>query len=450
MTAMRISADAFSDPLGQHDTEVEPSAAVHSRTIVASFQIARQTVSGGSAIGVATSVDGGQTWFAQSLGGITRLTGGTAESASDAAVAYDAAHAVWLIAMLPIVNGQVPYSEVVRSRDGIHWSPPVAVSGGDVSDDKEWISCDNVAASPHFGNCYVTWDDAGRNGIDEVSVSRDGGVTWGAPRTSSDAGTGIDAIAVPQSNGNVVVVSDDQNETNVFAFVSHDGGVTWGPSHPVAQIIDHFQAGNLRSGPLVSSVADATGKIYAVWQDCRFEAACAADDLVLATSQDGVAWTAPQRIPLDPLNSGVDHFIPGLGIDALTTGANAHLGLTYYAYANAACTSACALSANYSASLDGGTTWSAPVSLDTAMIPSWLPSTTEGTMVADYVATVFAGGNPVSVFANAGAPTGGLFNEATYARLPRMQLAFLARRIDNRERPVPHAHSDHAPRHFKP
>ena len=449
ITAIRISADPFSDPFGQHATEVEPSAATHGQTIVAGFQVARQFQSGGSAIGVATSLDGGRTWTAQTLRA-TRLTGGTADSASDAAVAYDAAHGVWLIAVLPIVNGSVPYPEVVASIDGLRWGTPVRVGSGDVNDDKEWIACDNSAASPHYGSCYVTWDDAGRNGVDEVSTSSDGGLTWNAPRTSADAATGIGAIAVSQPNGNVTVISDDQNEVNLFAFTSRDGGATWGPSHPIAQIIDHFQAGNLRSGALVSPAVDGAGRIYAVWQDCRFENQCAADDLVLSSSQDGATWSSPQRIPLDTIGSGVDHFIPGLGVDPATNGAGAHLGLTYYIYANAACANACALSPAYSSSMDGATSWSAPLSLDTSMHPVWLARTTEGVMVADYVATVFSTGNPVAIFANANAPAAGLFQEAMYAANPRTGSTMLTRRINRNERPVLNAHSDHPPRHFKP
>ena len=442
---LQISSDHFTDPVGQHDTEVEPSAAVHGATILAAFQVARQVVAGGSAIGVAVSNDGGSTWAAQPLPLVTRLTGGAADSASDAVVAYDASHAVWLVASLPIVAGRVPYPEVSRSSDGLQWDAPVPVSSGDVSDDKEWIACDDVPASPHYGSCYATWDDDGRQGLLESAVSRDGGVTWGVSRTSSNSATGIGAQAVPMPNGDVVIVSDDYNEASVLAYVSHDGGASFGPAQTISPVVDHFQGGDLRSGPLVSTAVDAAGTAYAVWQDCRFEPACAADDLVLATSRGGTAWTAPVRLPLDPVGSGVDHFIPGLGISP-----SGELGLTYYTYAKAACPGGCILSAALTASPDGGVSWSAPIADMAAMSTAWLPNTTEGVMVADYVATAFASGSPIGIFAQASPPSGGLFEQAIDAWRPSLPAALALRRVDRRERPVPNARSDHGPRRLRP
>ncbi len=448
MQPVRISADAFTDPLGQHDTEVEPSAAEHGSTIVAAFQVARQNVAGGSAIGVGTSLNAGITWSATTLPGITKLSGGIANSASDAAVAYDAAHGAWLVAVLPIINANTSYPEVSRSTDGVTWNQPVRVSFGDVYDDKEWIACDNAPSSPYFGHCYVSWDDAGRNGLVLFSTTTDGGATWSTEAHSSDSVTGVDAQAVPRPNGDVVVVSDDYNEASVLATVSHDGGITWGPSTTVASIIDHFQAGNLRSGPLISAEADASGTIYALWPDCRFEQSCVADDLVFSTSTDGRQWTPPQRVPLDAIGSGVDHFIASVGVDPSTAGSGAHVGVTYYSYATSACGSSCLLSAAFAASPDGGKTWTAPASPGATMAPPWLAVTTQGVMVADYVATVFVSGKPVSIYAQAFAP-GALLNEAIYAWSPNPVLA-LARRSALGERPVAGAKSDHPREHFVP
>ncbi len=311
LSAIRVSTDSFSDPLGQHATEVEPSMAAHGLAVVAAFQIARQFVAGASAVGVARSQDGGTTWTAQSLPMLTKLTGGSADSASDPVVAYDTAHAVWLVATLPVSNGIVPAPEVSRSADGLQWDAPVRVGTGDVSDDKEWIACDGAPSSPHYGRCYVTWDDDGRGGLIETSVSSDGGVTWSAPRPSADSATGIGAQAVPRPNGDVAIVSDDFNEASVLAFVSRDGGSTWSASRRLSSIVDHFQGGGLRSGPLVSTAVDGGGTIYAVWQDCRYEAACFADDLVLATSTDGVTWSPPHRIPVGSDRERHRPFHPG-------------------------------------------------------------------------------------------------------------------------------------------
>ena len=48
------------------------------------------------------------------------------------------------------------------------------------------------------------------------------------------------------------------------------------------------------------------------------------------------------------------------------------------------------------------------------MTHSWLASTTQGTMVGDYISTSFSGGTAHPVFAVATAPSGSVFNEAMY------------------------------------
>ncbi len=440
-----VSADALSDPNGQHATEVEPGAAASGATIVAAFQVARQFVAGASGVGAATSFDGGRTWTASLLAGVTTVTGGAAQSAGDASVAHDQAHGVWLVALLPVVSGTAPYPMVVRSIDGVHFGAPVAVSHGDVSDDKEWVACDNASTSPQFGTCYVAWDDFGRNGLIEISTSRDGGRTWSVARTSADSAIGIGAQAVSLSNGTAVVIGDDFNEASVFAFVSHDGGQTWSASKRIAAIVDHSQGGNLRSGSLISTASGGSRGVYAVWQDCRFEPSCSANDLVFVSSSDGVQWSQPQRIPLDAIGSGVDHFIPSLASDS---NAPARVGLSYYAYANAACGTTCALTAQYSESADGGATWTPPVTLSAPMSTLWLARTTQGRMVADYDATVFADGSPVSIFAQASAP-GMLLDEATFAG----RIAIVAnapRRAMRANELIRSTRPDHPPRHFRP
>ena len=108
------------------------------------------------------------------------------------------------------------------------------------------------------------------------------------------------------------------------------------------------------------------------------------------SSSDGVNWSGLSRVPADPVGSGVDHFIPGLGVDRATSGSSAHLGLTYYFYPKAACTvSTCQLDAAFMFSTDGGATWSSAVPLAGPMTLTWLPLTSQGYMVGDYIATSF-------------------------------------------------------------
>lgn len=443
----RLSTDTFTNPSSQHATEVEAGAFAFGSTIVSAFQVGRIFGGGAADIGFATSTDAGAHWVNGFLPGITVFAGGTFQAVSDPAVAYDSAHGVWMISHLPIGPGdQVGVS---RSSDGVNWEDPIIVSTTPDAD-KNWITCDNTPSSPFFGYCYVQWDDPVQAGLMFMSTSTDGGLTWGPAVNTVDLASGIGGQPVVQPNGTVVVPYQDWTGASMRVFVSNDGGTSWNASLMIATIIDHFAAGNLRTSALPTAVVDAAGKIYVVWQDCRFRTNCASNDLVMSTSEDAATWTGPSRIPIDPASSPVDHFIPGLAADPATLGGSAHLALTYYFYSSANCTAAnCALNAGFISSEDGGTTWNAPVLLAGPMSLSWLPDTFAGLMVGDYSSTVFAGGKAFSVFAVARAPSGALFDEPMYTTTSGLTVAQdMAVGTSDGEQPVPGAHSDHPPRAF--
>jgi hypothetical protein len=74
----------------------------------------------------------------------------------------------------------------------------------------------------------------------------------------------------------------------------------------VSALTFHRTAPRIRTPPLSSAEADRDGRIYVVWKDCRFEADCAANDLLLSTSDDGASWSQVRQIPLDPIGSNVE------------------------------------------------------------------------------------------------------------------------------------------------
>ena len=90
-------------------------------TLVAGFQTGRISPGGATAIGFSTSTDGGSTWTNGFLPGLTTgFGGGPYNAASDAAVAFDAKHGVWMIATIPILNTSTttPGVALNRSTDG--------------------------------------------------------------------------------------------------------------------------------------------------------------------------------------------------------------------------------------------------------------------------------------------------------------------------------------------
>lgn len=448
---VRLSVDPFTNAGSEHATEVEADTYAFGSTIVGTFQVGRFAGGGSSDIGWATSSDAGKTWKFGYLPGITKPENpkNPYPAASDPAVAFDAAHGVWLINSLPVPpGGSNPAVLVSRSTDALNWGNPVSVAAGPIGSDKNWITCDDTAASPFYGHCYVEWDDG--NLRVHVNASTDGGKTWGPTRAGGNNAFGLGGQPLVQPNGTVVVPFSDGGGADLD-IVSKDGGQTWSNAIRISPEADHGVA-TMRAPSLPSAQMDAAGTIYVAWHDCSFRAGCHANDIVFSSSTDGMHWTAKSRVPIDPTTSTVDHFLPGFGVDHLTAGANAHLGLTYFFFPKAACTrSTCQLFVGYVSSHNGGKTWSAPTTLAGPMNVTWLAHA-GGQFVGDYLATAFTpDGLAHSVFAVASAPSGGKFNEAmftTASGLPVTSGAFEFSSFG--ERPFPNAHSDHPRYHYPP
>lgn len=433
----RISSDVFTNPESQHATQVEPDSFAHGNTVVAAFMTGRYVLKGGgSAIGFATSTDGGRTWTDGTLPSLTVSTSpaGTYTRASDPSVAYDAVHGKWLISSLalkePCPTDCQSAVLVSASSDGLTWSAPATVSPpiGVFAHDKNWTVCDNGPASPRRGTCYTSFSDFANGRRIVTSRSTDGGLTWSAPVGSPDAAaTGLGAQPVVQPDGSLVVVFlAGADESQIGSIRSTDGGATFGSMAAIAGVarfpnqfppLPVLPHSPLRGRSLPTVEANAAGVIYAAWDDCRFRTGCSANDIVLSSSNDGVSWSTPARIPIDDVGSGVDHVVPGLGVDATTSGAGTRLALTFHTLSPAGCTLAtCELRVGFVSSTDGGATWSAPTELGNGpMSLSWLADTSQGRMVGDYVSTSFVdGGAAVAVFPVARAAASG-FDQATYA-----------------------------------
>jgi hypothetical protein len=417
VVATPISSDPYTNPTSQHRTQVEPDSFGFGNTVVATFQTGRFVNGGGSSnIGWATTTNAGRTWTTGMLPGTTVFQNGPWSRISDPSVAYDPAHGVWMISTLTfgMGSGSAPFGSpsgilVSRSTDGgLTWQNPVETFVGGFLD-KNWITCDTWSQSPHYGNCYQEWDDVGGGGQVFMNRSTDGGLTWSAP--ASPGAFGLGGQPVVQPNGTVVVPYE--GGPGIIAFRSLDGGVTWQNVVTVASVTDHGVAGNLRTSPLPSAEVAGDGKVYVAWQDCQFRTPCTRNDIVYSTSLDGVSWSAKTRVPIDPTDSTVDHFIPGLAVDRSTSGASTRLALAYYYYPVANCSSAtCELNAGFTSSTDAGATWTQARRMAGPFKLSWIAQTDQGPMVGDYISTSFAGG-PLAfpVFMVAKPPTGSTFDE---------------------------------------
>jgi len=416
-TLILVSSDPYTNATSQHRTQVEPDSFSFGSTIVVATQSGRFFDGGSSNVVFARSGDGGQTWTTGGMPNLTTIGGGGSFSrASDPVVAFAQESNTWLIGSLGI-GADATGDAVVVSRStngGQTWGNPITVGTGSFPD-KNWTACDNWQSSAFFGNCYTQWDENSDGNRIKMSTSTNGGATWGPVLNTVGNTTGLGGIPVPQPNGNVVVPIGNANQTAIRAFRSTNGGGSWSSGVTITNTQVHDVAGNIRHGPIPSSDVDAAGRVYTAWHDCRFRTGCTSNDIVMTTSLDGLTWTSVVRIPIDAVTSGRDHFIPGLAVDPTTSGATAHLALTYYYYPVAACTGdGCELRVGFVESFNGGSTWTAPRDLAGISRPSWISDTSQGRMVGDYISTSFVGNQawPVFSFATT-APSGGVFNQDT-------------------------------------
>ena len=413
IVARRLSVDPFTNSDSQHETAVEPDSAAFGSTVVAAFQVGRRENGGASNIGTAVSTDAGRTWRRSFLPGVTIYSSprGTEVAASDPSVAYDAVHRTWLVSSLTLEQNAT-HVYVSRSSDGRSWSAPVVAAGGPQLD-KEWIACDNGAASPFRGRCYLEYTDD-QQSITVSQFTTDGGQTWSAPVRADAFLVGTQPGVQP--NGTLVVVAGDFRGESaltgaIVALRSTDGGATF--SRTVISDLQSASNSPMRGIALPSAGVDSKGTIYAAWNDCRFRTACAHNDLVLSTSADGITWSQPVRIPLAPATSDSNFFVPGLSADPAHPG---HLAVDYATFSAGACRAgACTLDVGVVQSRDGGATWSPPQRLDAQPFStSWVPKA-EGQMIGDYLSTSFAHNRLVAVFPLATSPLGAKLRQGIFA-----------------------------------
>jgi hypothetical protein len=425
-----ISQDPFgavAGAVGQHATEVEPDSFSFGNTTVAAFQTGRVPDGGSTDIGFAVSDDGGQNWSHGFLPGVTAAATppGPYAAASDASVAFDSKHNAWIISYLGITSGNAVDVDESRSTDGGHtWSAPVKIAATGVFFDKNWTVCDNTQSNPSFGSCYTEFDNADSNDLELMSTSTDGGQSWGDALSPADNVHGLGGQPLVQPSGRVVVPFESTAGA-IRAFSSDDGGKSWNASVQVSPITEHEVAGDLRTESLPTAEVNKNGTVYVAWQDSRFEPGGSANDIVLSTSTDGTTWSQVRRIPIDAVGSGVDHFIPGLGVRPDSSGSSTSLALAYYFYPNAACTAdTCQLTVGFTSSMDNGQTWTAPETLAGPMKLNQIADTTQGRMVGDYISTSFVPGTQqaLPIYAVGMAPTGSdAFDEPMFTSVEQVR-----------------------------
>ncbi len=321
----------------QADTTVEPSIAVNPanpRNAVVGFQAGR--ADGAASNGYGFTFDAGKHWKYGLLPKLTGLTGGTFTAASDPVVAFGPENVVYFSSLA--FNATTSAIVNHTSHDGgRHWDAPTYVlnNPGEIFNDKNWVVVDNGKGTGHHtGRVYVLWD-VGEPVL--ASYSDDEGKTWLPAPSVVFPGQGIGTIPLVMPNGDLSVVfstaayvppigsstpPDNQLDTStagkLVMATAHGAGLVptgaplvFAPPVTVATYKGK-DVQDLRAGGLPSAAVDPkSGRIAVTWEDARYRHDDV-NDVVVATSDDGVRWTTPVRVNKGADDSDVDHFTPAI------------------------------------------------------------------------------------------------------------------------------------------
>lgn len=198
-------------------SQAEPDIAVNpfnDKNLVAVYQESRFRDGGARALNFSTSMDGGVTWVEGSLPQLTQELGGPWERASDPWVAFGPDNRVYYVTL--DFNETNPANQIgvsVSADGGLTWGPPVKVFRSELDfNDKEAIEVDTHPTSPYFGNVYVAWDINISQGAGFarqhllLARSTDGGASYRAPVVLRTAGGNIGAIPRVGPDGTVYVM----------------------------------------------------------------------------------------------------------------------------------------------------------------------------------------------------------------------------------------------------
>ena len=405
LVGRRLSRDPYTNQDSQHETEVEPDSFTYGPTTVATFQVGRRFGGAATNIGYAVTKDDGRTWTRGLLPGLTTASvpAGPHSNASDPVVAHDAKNGVWLISTLAL-DARTTRLAINRSTDGGgHWDSALVAAEEVVSQgiafDKNWIACDNSPTSPFFGRCYLAYTHSSDGDMLVVTYSGDGGVTWSPP---VDVGVqpAVGVFPVIRPSGELVLVY--LWESRPFAIASSrstDGGATFAPPVRIGDVrASSCGIRDFRAFSLPSADVDSNGRIWATWHDC---AQPRANEVFVATSDDGTAWA-----PAVSAVTGRNAVLPAIGIDP----ASGRVALAYFRGGPSG------IDAELVTSAGSPARWTVPMRLSARTMPlAWMPDTTSGRMLGDYISVHYAGGRPLVVWVLASPPVGSSLRQAIYA-----------------------------------
>ena len=140
--------------------------------------------------------------------------------------------------------------------------------------------------------------------------------------------------------------------------------------------------------------------MWATWHDCA-DAGGSDNDVFVSTSPDGVTWSEPVAV-----TRARNAVLPAIGIDPAT-------GRVAIAYMRSR---PAGMDVELTESAGAPSGFGAPQRLSAQSMPlRWMPNTTSGRMLGDYISVHHARGRPLVVWVLASEPVRGAFRQAVYA-----------------------------------
>ncbi len=340
------------------NAEVEPYVAVNPHlagNIVGVWQQDRWSNGGAHGLVAGFSFDGGATWGETTLPFNECANGLGYERASDPWVSIGPDGTAYTVSISFNNTNNNNAVAAATSRDGGQTWHNLSVIIADNEptiqffNDKESVTADPTKA----GVAYTVWDrleepngnpdanlhTAAFRGPTFFAKTTNGGLTWSSPKII------VNVPSRQQTIGNVIVVNHQTGTLydffdlisppfNVTAFKvafikSTDGGNTWTKPQIIANeetvfVSDPNTGQAIRTGDIIPEPAidPATGQLYVVWQDSRFNGHHF-DEVALSTSTNGgETWSTPIRVNTP---HGRPAFTPTVRVSSDGT-----VGVTYY------------------------------------------------------------------------------------------------------------------------
>lgn len=235
----------------QQDTATEASISVNPhnpRNAVTVFQAGRVDAGCAQTLGYATTFNGGKTWSYGAFPKLTVANGGTYPLASDPVVAFGPGNVVYANHLMCEETGN-DLAISVSTNGGKTWGNPITVPTERTLplDDKNWITVDTQSGPGHHpGRLYLVWD----NVAPVVAMySDDLAKTWNGPFVVYP-GQGIGVVPLVMPNGDLTVVFNGFYPVPAVLAGTSDPGDLAGPSK--FMVVTAPSAGSVPTGgPLV-------------------------------------------------------------------------------------------------------------------------------------------------------------------------------------------------------